>query len=96
MLLPQLRHSHVETPADAHETPEKQAQNARPARLAVVGKGADRTPSFPDVSERVTLRDDSTDALDGALARALDLATSRGRLDLVEALLEQIARRRVS
>jgi len=64
-------------------------------RLASVGKGADRTPPFPDVSEQVTLRDDSSAALDGALARALDLAVSRGRLDLVEALLEQIARRRV-
>jgi hypothetical protein len=77
-----------------HEAPEKQAQSAPVLRLAAVGEGADCVPVIPGVSEVRTLKDDSLNALDAALARALDLATSKGRLDLVEAILDQIARRR--
>jgi hypothetical protein len=76
--------------------PEKQAQNAHGARLAVVGKGADCAPVIPLVSEGRTLLDDSSSALDEALARALDAAREAGKWDVVAMLVGTITGRRIA
>ena len=105
MELPQFKHSQEDPDVKTHESPRKQAQNGSNGASHVVTDGDGLCRSATLENKGGTLWDDSrrllpiqplpgADPLEGALARALDLATSAGRLDLVDRILAQVERRR--
>jgi integrase len=102
MLLPQFRHSQPEPDVKAHGTREKQADRGDPGVAETLANrdGSQRTATL--ANKGGTLRDETRDgqvnptveALEGALARALDAVTAAGRFDLVDRILAEIERRR--
>jgi hypothetical protein len=78
---------------ETQETPSLQADRAPFVRLAVVPNSDRQRPSVTGGNRGRALLDDSGSGLDAALARALHLAVSRGKLELVDRILSQIEQR---
>jgi hypothetical protein len=78
---------------DTHESKRKQGQIDRDDAR---GEAPESAPTGPNDSHAFyvgTIKDDSRDALEAALARALDRATEAGQWEVVKVILAQVERR---
>jgi hypothetical protein len=96
MELPQLRHSPPEGAIKAQESPVKQASNASERPSASLTKSDESATTATDKNKGGTLRDNSADAIESALASALERAALAGRFDVVAQLAEELRARRLA